>query len=464
MRKHCTIIGSGLGGTLVANELAEHCDVSVIETGPKNGIVYPRFTEADKKLGHVRTFCHGAGGGTNLWHNGLMPIATGDVSEQLFRSALEDSQEFTDKAAERLHMPTGFSFTREYKRARAFAAESLDQFAATSAGVDALVYPKTFAPLKLKPSVNAYYGVTDVGFETTGSRAASVSFHSGGESIELKPDFLVMSCGSFGTPEMIGRLLEAAGLEAPDSGSGLIDHPMGFVGKVRFRKSVSPSANSFALQDAGPYEFRSVIRLKSRCKRYTAAAFLRPAVTMSNSLATYVYKSKLGASSGRERIRNAVNPRILHPDVVAEILSHLFRFDVPSRTYSVLFVGEQRERRGRVSGSAQDLSIDWSVSNEELAVYNEMVSSLAGMLSKQAERVEINDKLDANWLWSGAHHSGTTIMSESGRGHVNSDLLVSDFDNVFVCDASVIQEHSYANTGLTIGQLACRLADHISKL
>jgi choline dehydrogenase-like flavoprotein len=34
-------------------------------------------------------------------------------------------------------------------------------------------------------------------------------------------------------------------------------------------------------------------------------------------------------------------------------------------------------------------------------------------------------------------------------------------DNVYVCDGSVIQEHSYANTGLTIGQLALRLAERV---
>jgi choline dehydrogenase-like flavoprotein len=34
---------------------------------------------------------------------------------------------------------------------------------------------------------------------------------------------------------------------------------------------------------------------------------------------------------------------------------------------------------------------------------------------------------------------------------------------VFVCDGSIIQEHSYANTGLTIGQLAMRLAERVSK-
>jgi choline dehydrogenase-like flavoprotein len=53
-------------------------------------------------------------------------------------------------------------------------------------------------------------------------------------------------------------------------------------------------------------------------------------------------------------------------------------------------------------------------------------------------------------------------------GSADDDLLDSSLrlkacDNVFVCDGSVIQEHSYANTGLTIGQLALRLSDTLSR-
>ena len=44
---------------------------------------------------------------------------------------------------------------------------------------------------------------------------------------------------------------------------------------------------------------------------------------------------------------------------------------------------------------------------------------------------------------------------------VDKNLKLNGCDNVHVCDGSVIQEHSYANTGLTIGELALRLADKL---
>ncbi len=52
-------------------------------------------------------------------------------------------------------------------------------------------------------------------------------------------------------------------------------------------------------------------------------------------------------------------------------------------------------------------------------------------------------------------------MGDTEDALVDTNLKLRHFDNVFVCDGSVIQEHSYANTGLTIAQLAFRLAKHI---
>ena len=65
------------------------------------------------------------------------------------------------------------------------------------------------------------------------------------------------------------------------------------------------------------------------------------------------------------------------------------------------------------------------------------------------------------WLWSSAHHSGTISLGTKEGDLVDKDLKLNVCDNVFVCDGSVIQEHSYANTGLTIGSLAMRLSERV---
>jgi choline dehydrogenase-like flavoprotein len=110
------------------------------------------------------------------------------------------------------------------------------------------------------------------------------------------------------------------------------------------------------------------------------------------------------------------------------------------------------------------LHVDWSISPEELAIYQEMLRELEGMLDGLAEEMNIKTDITEDWLWSMAHHSGTVSMGDTDEHLVDRDLKLRCCDNVFVCDGSVIQEHSYANTGLTIGQLALRLADRIKKI
>ena len=71
--------------------------------------------------------------------------------------------------------------------------------------------------------------------------------------------------------------------------------------------------------------------------------------------------------------------------------------------------------------------------------------------------------LTEEWLWSAAHHSGTISLGNKENDIVDKDLKLNACENVFVCDGSVIQEHSYANTGLTIGSLAMRLAERVCR-
>ena len=181
-------------------------------------------------------------------------------------------------------------------------------------------------------------------------------------------------------------------------------------------------------------------------------------MTIQNSLSVYKFKSLLGATTGLTRIRNAFSWKLFHPDIVAEVFSHVFGVNIPTRTYNVLFVAEQRWGSSRVYYDGDDLRVDWSISTEELAVYRSLLQRLSEILRKVAEEVNIQTDLTEDWLWSGAHHSGTTSMGKAASDLIDQNLKLKFCDNVYVCDGSVVQEHSYVNTGLTIAQLALRLA------
>lgn len=458
MKQRVVVVGSGLAGSLISNDLAGDSDVTLLEIGAEDTLSYPPLVHVHRELAGVPTFCYGGGGTTNLWHNGLIPINLADVHSPLFRKVLASASAYVDKAAARLCFPH-----QQYAKAYAEAVSEVsgEGAGAFEDGLDCLIYPKKFKRLSPEPGVKAVYGVNAIEFNARGHEIESVTFSDASGSRRLPLDVIVISSGALGSPKLVRKILEATGHTDSTPGTGLIDHPLGFVGKARFKREYCGTMRRFSLLDKGDYTCCTAARVKSKCGRYMCFAFVRPALTMSNDLAIYKYKSLLGASGGRDRIRHALSPRIVHPDILAEIFAHLTGAHLPSRVFNILVYFEQRRGSNRVDYDGDRVRVDWRIDGGELAVYNEMLGSLRRQLEPLVDELVLQVPISDEWLWSGAHHSGTISMSDDESGTVDSDLKMRGCANAFVCDGSVIQEHSYANTGLTIGQLAMRLADRV---
>lgn len=460
MKNKVVVIGGGLAGSLICNELAKHADVTLLELGRKNHIDYPRIGFDRKKLAEVNTLCYGGGGTTNLWHNGLIPIKQCDVIGKEFAEVLADAQPFIDGAASALFFKDG-SYSAAYENSVAAMTDNLRKIGTFPDGVDCLVYPKKFSKLTVDSRVEDYYSVEKIGFVFDGRRIKTVRYTSGSKEHFVDADSVIVAAGTLGSPKILGEMISASGHSFDRLGSGFIDHPMGFVGKVRFKKEAAGVIRQLSMSDQGDYVVRSAVRLRSPCGQYTCCAFFRPALTMDNRLSIYKYKSQLGASAGLARLRNMFSWKLFHPDIIAEIISHLFGMNIPSRTYNVLLIAEQKKGTSRVYYDGDDLRVDWSISADELAIYRALLKNLKEMLLESAEEVNIETDITEKWLWSAAHHSCTTPLGSGVADLVDRDLKLNFCDNAFVCDGSVIQEHSYANTGLTIGQLALRLARRV---
>ncbi|GEM_PF-1560483 len=463
MGKKVAVIGSGLAGSMICNELVKHCDITLLERGPRDSIQIPLVKFIKKKLAEVPTFCYGAGGTTNLWHNGLIPINTDDIGSKNFFEVLTDARPYMDQAASALFFKNG-SFTAVHDKLLSEVNALSDKLSVFPHGIDCLIYPKKFTKLNLDTGVKGIYDIEHIDFVVEGNRIKAVTYTANGRQDSVAADIVVISAGGMGTPGVLQKIIDATGNSYGDVGLGFIDHPMGFVGKVRFKKDVSKVIKNLCSYDKGEYVSRNAVRLKSKCNRYSACAFFRPALTMDNNLDIYKYKSSLGADSGMARLKKAFSPKLFHPDILAEIFARIFGFNIPSKTYNILFIAEQKRGNNRVYYDGDELKVDWSISDEELAIYREMLNNLKKMLTGLADEINIKTDITEDWLWSAAHHSGTTSMGNAEDDLVDSDLKLKCLENVSVCDGSVIQEHSYVNTGLTIGMLALRLADRIKNM
>ena len=402
----------------------------------------------------------GRWGNTNLWHNGLIPISQNDLVGREFAEVVADARPFTDEVASALFF-TSESFSRAYAALVSELSGIAARAGITADGIDCLVYPKKYRKLAVDGRVNQFYSVSKTGFQVEDGRLRTVGFRAGGKEYSIDADIVIVAAGAFGSPKVLREIILASGNSPAGLGTGFIDHPMGFVGKVRFSRETSGLIRQFSAYDKGAYVSRNAVRLRSDCGRYTCCAFFRPAMTMDNRLTIYKYKSLLGASSGLARLRNACSWKLFHPDILAEIVSHLFGLIIPSRIFNILFIAEQKRGANRVYYDGEQLRVDWSISAEELGVYRSLLEKLKGLLSGVAEEVNLVTDIDDDWLWSAAHHSCTVGLGSGSEALVDRDLKLKYLDNVFVCDGSIIQEHSYANTGLAIGQLAFRLARRV---
>jgi len=454
------VIGGGLAGSLICNELINNKEVILLEVGSKNSIQYPHINFDKKKLAEVGTFCFGGGGTTNLWHNGLIPISRNDIAGREFSEVLAEAEPFIDKAASALFFNKA-PFSTAYAKVVSENSGIAERLGAFPDGVDCLVYPKKFKKLTLDPRVKDFYTVAKIGFVLEGKRIKTVKFTIGSKEHSVEASVVIVAAGALGSPKILREIITASGYCFDRLGTGFIDHPMGFVGKVRFKKEFAGFIKQLSMSDRGDYVSRSAVRLKSACGQFTCCAFFRPSLSMDNRLSIYKYKSLLGASTGLARFRNVFSWKIFHPDLIAEIFSHLFGVNIPSRTYNVLFIAEQKRGNNRVYYDGDKLRVDWSISAKELEIYKSLLKKLNIMLKNIAERVNVETDITEEWLWSAAHHSCTTPLGSKTEDLIDKNLKLKFCDNVFVCDGSVIQEHSYANTGLTIGQLALRLARRV---
>lgn len=463
MKKNVVVIGSGLAGSLICNELSDKTDVTLLEIGEKDIVRYPALNFIKKKLASFNTFCFSGGGGSNLWHNGLIPIDKKDVESDVFSKLLVEARPYIDKAAANLFF-TEKSYSNEYDETISEMRMISEKLGVFKEGIDCLIYPKKYSKLTIGPNVKANYQVNSIDFESKLNRITKVHFSINSVKHTLSPDVVIICAGTFGTPRLVKKILSSLGAAHSRVGYGLIDHPAGFVGKVKFKKEFVNSMHKFALFDKGAYESCTGVRLKSSCGKYTCFAFFRPALTMSNRLSIYKYKSKLGGSSGMARIKNALSLKLFHPDILVEIFSHVFSVNIRSSTFNILVYFQQRQGENNVTYDGDKLNIDWCITDDEIGIYNDILSQLDSTLRPISDKVNIQSPITEEWLRSGAHHSGTISLGEGDDCIVDHELKVKSSDNVFVCDGSVIQEHSYANTGLTIGQLALRLAEKLYRV
>ncbi|EKF9662997.1 hypothetical protein O1C66_003247 [Vibrio cholerae] len=455
--KKVIIIGSGVAGATLANQLCGSFDVTVIEKGSKGDFYVPEKNYLARTFGSSPTYCIGEGGTSNLWHNGLIPINCEHLHDLEFKRIISDSTRYLDDSASSLNFKGKYSYELSERKShydKLFIKHNL------VVDHDTILVPKANPKLHLDSKVSKFFEVDNFSVKYRDKNVESVSFTYSKSKLNtsIPCDYLIVCAGGIGTPPVLNQILGAY-----ESHGKLIDHPMGFVGKIKVKKEHTELFKSLVNTDCGDMVSRCGLVIENNGYRHIC--YFRPAASMENDLTIYKFKSKLAASSWPERFKMIFSKNFFHPDIILEILMHLSGRQVGKSIFSLWFVFEQKPNQEvpyRVSNQEVD-TISWNVNEKEIENYQESISILVEKISSMIDKSNVVSDNLADYLWSAAHHSGSVGIGKE-HGQVDENLKLNDVGNVYVCDGSIINEHSYANTGLTIGQLAIRLSYHLQDI
>ena len=147
-----------------------------------------------------------------------------------------------------------------------------------------------------------------------------------------------------------------------------------------------------------------------------------------------------------------------------EVLSFKFNINFPTKHYSLLLVAEQFPSKYKSVWEMNDFIYrSWLIDDKQLQIYNQGIQQVIDLLGRKLKSINVYKDWDKN-IFSSSHHSGTAKMGDNHKDSVcDKNGRVFGFNNLFVCDGSVIPATGFANTGLTIAALGLRLSEYLNK-
>jgi choline dehydrogenase-like flavoprotein len=477
-REHdVVIIGSGMGGGLLASRLADAGrDVLVLEAGsylfPTHVANLPRRLRVGRFDKHVwglfpdfsiPSYANAEGsafagrqafnlGGRSVFWGGLIPRMS-DWELEAWPAEVRAELQGGDyrRAEDALHR-SGPIANPYQDRAKDFVARTLPQFAIFDAPVavqyqgytplaiaggmfstaDLLLEDRLFEDANTtatRPIINLHQAAWRI--ETDGARATGVTCHDllDNEHRTYHGRSIVLAAGTIESAKLalLSGLRDPAGLV----GRGITDHP------ILYTHFSLPAGSPFAAVGSSA---------KLWARHSAASADSHP----------FDLVLELGADFNQGRYiddETLARHRLEKGD--ATLCELVFLFNAP-------LVDGNWVRQPGPPGVFPDVNVQPApISDAARAEVDAIAATLLAGLG--AEPIGDDDLLlDTAALGGVAHEVGTLRMASAGSGVVGPDLRFGDYDNLYVCDNSVFASSPAANPTLTLAALALRLADRLA--
>ena len=490
------IVGSGMGGGTLALKLAEKgMQPLLIEAGnleQDSGVLPTTFS--GQSFGLERSRAVEVGGGTNLWHGVVAPLDARD-----FKGGTTYTGWPIDYEKMLPYWASALNFLG-FENPALTHFEGLDSRLKKHANDigynDTQIYPKLFRvmgqPRRLKGDIAAAAEAGRLTLmsdtialeciaDAPGGRIRELIVGRAGARAIIRAKRFVISAGALETPRLLqnSRTFGPAGLGnvTGNVGKYLMDHPMAFLGKIKFRRPTRAPLFS-DIRETRRNRFRIGLIPKEKTALLNSNLYLRPAIPGATPDAeNRILVSLIAVRKMRDLSLHHVRNLLANPKVLYRIVANRYVLPIRYHAADLFFVTEQTPTpESRVSLCPDQVDpygypvakVNWTVSDADLINVGKFIEILIadGLKSNQYAWDEMPslDKWRKSYT-SAAHHLGTARMAKDHRdGVVDSDLKIHGVENAWVCDGSVFPTGGNANPSLTICALALRLSEHLSKV
>jgi len=501
LRSRFCVIGTGMGGSTVAQKLADagH-EVLLVEAGGcdtqlgDNDQVMAEFV--GRSFNRPPTRCIELGGTSNQWHGMCAPLDAIDfearewIPHSGWPIQRRDLDPFYAEAAERHGVNGGKHFEpgglddsmrdrlADFDFDHTVLENKLTQFRTPpSRWKQSLLDRARRGQFRCLINAPALELLTD----ESGSTIEKLVVGAGHHTVQVAADVFVVCAGTLETPRLLlnsrRRVPTGLGNARGLVGRFLLDHPTGHFGKLGFHRVMkAPMYASMAIQ--ANHRVMSGLRVSAAWQRAhrlpNHGVYIRPSIT-AKRLDDELLHSFLAVRGVRDLTLRQIKGILTNPDLLNRILVHRFGFQPRFKYADLYFFTEQLPNpASRVTLSEtktdqygyQVARIDWQLTDDDFEAFEAYTKVLfeQGFRSRQ-HTVARTDEI-ATWkehVASAAHHVGTARMADrASRGVVDADQKVFGTNNLFIGDASVFTTAGNTNPSLTITALALRLGQHLA--
>lgn len=450
-KKTILIIGSGLAGMEIANQLdKQKYDVIILEKGNITPQYDRQLTFLDRSFGPSPIRSINIGGTSALWHGAIMPPSDQEMSigDQFqlpldYTEFLSTQQSIIDRKIGDNPFKAGGNKIRKISNEMDFVQ---------------MAVPTRPPVSRLNGEAVLLSNVDKIELEFKSTAIDRVYFEVDGHTHQIKPDYLIVSCGGLGTPLLLNQILPIE-LRNENIGKRLIDHPMGYIGKAMLNEKFK---KDFRLDKRHnhQYRLRRGFAVHDKSRNLSHCFYLRPTSDIGYDEDRILKKYKFVQYHRHNEFKNLM--KLIDLDMVTEALFLKFGIDIGNH-YSIICVSEQNtDQSNRIEGTDLNPTINWSFNEDFKTSINCAFDTFLCFLKPYLEDLNIfDDRFDR--FWSASHISGTCRMSSNKQEIViDRYFRYKHLDNLFVCDGSILPKIGYSNTGISILTLSNILASNFN--